>query len=286
MKFGIALPNFGKFADKNKIETIAIKAEALGFDSLWVSDHIILPNDHQGFGKTFFEPLTTLSFIASKTKNISLGTSVIILPYRNPFILAKMISTLDTLSNGRIILGVGVGWLKKEFEALGIPFDERENISNENIKILIDLFSNDNHDFKGDYYKFSDISFFPKTSQRPHPPIWFGGNSNSSLTKAIEFGAGWHPVGLTPEEIKGKLIKNEIDKDFSISVRKNLQITKNKITDEKEILRGSIDKITEGIKNYKDVGLCHIVFQILSSDFKGILTTMDIISRTNLKDKV
>jgi alkanesulfonate monooxygenase SsuD/methylene tetrahydromethanopterin reductase-like flavin-dependent oxidoreductase (luciferase family) len=108
MKFGIALSNFGKYAQKESILDIAKSAEDLGFDSLWVSDHIVIPESHKGFGDVFYEPIATLSFVAASTGVIQLGTSVIILPYRNPIVLAKMISTLDVLSGGRVILGVGV----------------------------------------------------------------------------------------------------------------------------------------------------------------------------------
>src|SRR3989337_1131436 len=109
MRFGIALPNFGKYAQKESILAIAKSAEDLGFDSLWVSDHIVIPESHKGFGDVFYEPLTTLTYIAALTTKIRLGTSVIILPYRNPIVLAKMVSTLDVLQTGRVILGVGAG---------------------------------------------------------------------------------------------------------------------------------------------------------------------------------
>jgi alkanesulfonate monooxygenase SsuD/methylene tetrahydromethanopterin reductase-like flavin-dependent oxidoreductase (luciferase family) len=101
MNFGITLPNFGKYADKNEILKIAASVEELGFDSLWVSDHVVIPDSHQGFGDVFYDPFITLTYVAANTQNISLGTSVIILPYRNPVVLAKMVSTLDVLSEGR-----------------------------------------------------------------------------------------------------------------------------------------------------------------------------------------
>ncbi len=186
MKFGISLPNFGKYATKDSILEVALTAEELGFDSVWVSDHIVIPDSHEGFGDLFFEPLTTLAHIASRTKNILLGSSVIILPYRNPIVLAKMISTLDVLSNGRVIFGVGVGWLEDEFHALGVSFDERGFITDEWIEVLRALWTRDKASFKGQYSEFSNINFFPKPSQKPWPKIWVGGNGKKSDRTGIK----------------------------------------------------------------------------------------------------
>ncbi len=285
MNFGITLPNFGKYADKNEILKLALTAQELGFDSLWFSDHVIIPNSHQGFGDVFYDPLITLSYVAAKTHSIRLGTSVIILPYRNPVVLAKMISTLDQLSAGRVILGVGAGWMEKEFEALGVPFNERGAITNEYIEVLKILWTEDEPKFKGKYYKFSDLKFLPKPYQKPHPPIFVGGGSKKSIERAVSLSDGWHPVGLTPKELREKLIyveelleKNDKD-NFSISLRRNLEINNDKNINEEDTLRGPIEKIIEGIREYKRLGVNHLILHFLSGTSEGVLSAMSTFSK-------
>ncbi|MGH7885484.1 MAG: LLM class flavin-dependent oxidoreductase [Thermodesulfobacteriota bacterium] len=285
MKYGIAVPNFGKFAGKKQILELSVTAEELGYDSLWVSDHVVVPKDHKGFGNIFYDPIVTLSFIAAKTNKIKLGTSVIVLSYRNPIVFAKEISTLDVLSEGRIILGVGAGWLKEEFDALGINYNERGLQTNEALKIMKELYLKESYDFKGKYYKFSKIEFYPKPFNNRIPQIWVGGGSPSALKRSVEYGDGWHAVGSSPDEIKEKLaeINNLLLKygknreKFIISVRKNLQIIHKRIENKKENLRGSLEEIKIGLQDYKDAGVNHIVFQILGNSFKDILETMKVV---------
>lgn len=292
MKFGIALPNFGKYAKRDAILCIAKTAETLGFDSVWVSDHIVIPESHQGFGNVFYEPIATLTYIAALTTKIYLGTSVIILPYRNPIILAKMVSTLDVLSNGRVILGVGAGWLKEEFQALGVPYEKRGEMTDEYIQVLKTLWSQERPKFIGMYNKFEDINFLPKPIQKPCPPIWIGGNSRKAIERAVNLGHGWHPVGLTPEEIKEYAIylnellagKGKSPSDFVISLRKNLQIKRAsekeiKNSDKRETLRGTPEKIIEGIEKYKNSGASHLIFHVLSGNLEGVTETMEFFSR-------
>jgi probable F420-dependent oxidoreductase len=286
MEFGIALPNFGRYAEKELILDMVKSAEDLGFDSLWVSDHILIPEAHKGFGDVFYEPLATLSFVAAETRSIRLGTSVIILPYRNPIVLAKMVSTLDVLSGGRLTLGVGVGWLEGEFDALGVSHVDRGRITDECIDVLKNLWSNEEPSHRGKYYNFSNIKFFPKPIQKPHPPIWIGGNGLVAIRRAIALGNGWHPVGLTPGEIQEKLravgelqTKNR-SSNFVISLRKNLQIykSKKKRLDIREPLRDTPEMISRSIEQYYESGVTHLVFQILGGKFTDIIHTMELFS--------
>lgn len=291
MKFGIALPNFGKYSKKDSILKIARTAEELGFDSLWVSDHIVIPKSHKGFGDVFYEPVITLTYVAACTTEILLGTSVLIMPYRNPIVLAKMLSTLDVLSNGRTILGAGVGWLREEFDALGVPYEERGTVTDEYIKILKVLWTEEEPRFRGKYYNFSGIKFLPKPFQKPHPPIWIGGNGKLAIERAINMGSGWHSVGLTPEEIKervkyaNELLSNKKERaEFVVSVRKNLQIRDTsanefKTSEDRETLRGTPEKIIEGIESYRESRVSHIVFQVLSGTLEGVIENMEIFSK-------
>lgn len=290
MKFGIALPNFGKYAKKDVISQVAIIAEELDFDSIWVSDHIVVPDSHKGFGKMFYEPLITLTHLAECTSKIYLGTSVVILPYRNPIVLAKMISTLDVISSGRVIFGVGAGWLEEEFDAIGVPYKERGLITDEYIEVLKVLWTKERPSFKGMYSDFSNVSFLPKPIQKPYPPMWIGGNSKRATERAVNLGDGWHAVGLIPEELKEKtsninellVSKRRIGRDFVISLRKNLQVIKekkNKVSDEREILRSTPDKIITGIDKYRESGVSYMVFQVLGGTLKVLIETMEVFSK-------
>lgn len=282
MKIGIAIPNFGKFANRENIKEITLNAEELGFDSLWCSDHVIIPNSHKiGFGSNFYEPVTTLAYLASLTKRISLGTSVIVIPYRNPVVFAKLISTIDQISDGRVILGIGSGWLKEEFDALGIDFNNKSDITEEYLEIIKELWYSDNPQYSGKYLSFSDIVFSPRPTNTHRIPIWMGGNYNSSIDRAIKLCTGWHAVGLTPYELQNKTdyIKNKLKtseqktENFIISIRSNLQITDNRklIENNSELLRGNKEKITDSLNGYKNSGADHMIIYILSSEVSGFL---------------
>ena len=281
MKFGVAVPNYGKYAAKTEIVKMAQIAEELGFDSIWVSDHVIIPETHKGFGYVFYDPFITLSYIAAQTRKIKLGTSVIVLPYRNPVVLAKMISTLDNLSEGRIILGVGTGWIKDEFDALGIAYEKRGEVTDEIQKVLKILWTEDNPSFKGKHYNFSNIKFLPKPVQKPHPVLWVGGGTKKAIERSVEYGQGWHPVGLTPEELREKipylnsLLENHKNPDFEVSLRRTIEIT-NKDLSQEEILRGSVEKIVRGIKEYKRIGVDQLLLHFLSGTSEGVFNSMKI----------
>jgi probable F420-dependent oxidoreductase len=280
MKFGIAVPNFGIYAKRDEILEVSELAEDLRYDSLWVSDHVVIPASHKVFGDTFHDPLAILAYIAAKTDKIELGTSVMILPYRNPIVLAKMVSTLDTLSRGRVILGVGSGWLEEEFQALGVSFKERGKMTDEYIEILKELWTSDDPKYSGEYLEFSDIKFLPKPERKPHPPIWVGGDSAGAMKRAARYGDGWHPVGLTPavfrekaEYLKTMLPAGKKD-GFVMSLRRNIEINEEREYSADETLRGGMEKITKGIREYMDAGVEHLILYILSGDYKGILKTL------------
>lgn len=280
MKFGIAVPNFGAFAGREQITELSVLAEEFHYDSLWVSDHVIIPRSHKTFGDTFLDPLLTLAYIAGSTNRIELGTSVIILPYRNPLALAKMVSTLDTLSRGRIILGIGAGWLEGEFKALGVPFRERGKITDEYIEVIKELWTSNSPEYRGEYARFSDIKFLPKPERKPHPPVWVGGESSKAMERAARHGDGWHPFGLTPEAFREKaeylktLLPPEKKDGFIMSLRRNIEINDKREFGPEETLRGNIEKIMKGIKDYRAAGVDHIILYILGRDFKAILGTL------------
>lgn len=280
MKIGIALPIFGKYAGRNEILETALAAEALGYDSIWVSDHVVVPDHHNVFGEVFYDPLISLGFIASVTSRIELGTSVLVLPYRNPLVLAKSVSSLDALSEGRVILGIGSGWLKGEFKALGIDYSQRGSMTDEYIEIMKELWTSESPSYKGAHHSFSGIRFEPKPVQKPHPPIWVGGESRRAVERAVKHGDGWHPVGLTPEEMGARvremrsLLPDERKESFVMSLRRNVEINEGREFGPGETLRGGLGKIRDGIEAYREAGVDHLILYVLSGEFEGVLRTM------------
>lgn len=233
MRFGVHLVAAGKIIEGEKIARIARRAEELGYDSLWVSDHIVFPTElrsaypYSPDGKLpldptlpLLEPFTVLSYAAAVTKTVKLGTSVVIVPYRDPIVTAKIISSLDVLSGGRFIFGVGVGWLEEEFRALRLNIKDRAAQTKEALLAMKACWTQDDPEFHGKFFDFSGIKFAPKPKQKPGPPIWFGGNSMPALKRAVELGDGWHAVWMTPEEVMNtaKILRElcgKAEKDFS-----------------------------------------------------------------------
>jgi probable F420-dependent oxidoreductase len=203
MKFGVWIPNCRHLATPEIIRDTAVRAEALGYDSVWVSDHVVVPNANVvNFGETVFDPLVTLGVIAGATRRVQLGTTVLIVPYRNAVVTAKMVSSLDALSGGRLVLGVGAGWVAAESEMLGVPFAERGPMTDEHLRAMQELWTAKAPSFAGRYTQFSGLSFEPKPVQKPHPPIWVGGHSKAALRRTVEFGAAWHPINRPPAELR------------------------------------------------------------------------------------
>ena len=212
MQYGITLPGRGPLSTPDNLATIAQRAEALGFDSIALGDHILVPksidSDYPYTEDGAFpgsasgqamEQITALAYMAGCTSSIRLATSVLIVPHRNPLVAAKALATLDVLSGGRLIVGVGVGWCREEFEAVGCePFDERGAVTDEYIRAFKELWTSDDPTFEGQYVSFSDIWFLPKPVQKPHPPFWVGGESRPAIRRAATLCDGWYPIGNNP----------------------------------------------------------------------------------------
>jgi probable F420-dependent oxidoreductase len=203
MQLGIWLPNCRHLATAETIRQTAVRAEALGYDSVWVSDHVVVPTANVvNFGETVFDPLITLGVVAGATSRVRLGTTVLIVPYRNAVVTAKMVSSLDALSGGRVVLGIGAGWVAAESAMLGVPFPERGSMTDEHLRAMQALWTEPTPSFAGRYTRFDGLVFEPKPAQKPHPPIWVGGHSRAALRRAVEFGAAWHPINRSPDELR------------------------------------------------------------------------------------
>ena len=194
MKFGIMLPHYRQVASTEGVRRVALEAEAMGYHSVWVSEHIVVPYDaEERFGKGYYDPFAVLGYVSAITERVLLGTSIIVLPLRDPLHLAQVAATVDQLSQGRLIMGVGVGSTEGEFRALGANWEERGAVADEAIEVLKHAWTEERPDFRGRFKTFSDVNSYPPPVQKPHPPIWVGGGSARSIRRAAEHGVAWHP---------------------------------------------------------------------------------------------
>ena len=298
MEYGFYLPNSGAGAEPDALADIAKLGDRLGFYCMVMPDHILQPNQvnstypysltgdilaagQSGDGE-WPEQVTTLAYLAGVTERIRLVTSVMIIPYRNPILTAKMLSTLDMLSKGRLILGAGVGWMKEEFELLNTePFAERGAVTNEYLRAFIELWTNDNPKFEGKYVNFSDITFLPKPVQKPYPPIWIGGQSKPAIRRAAQIGDCWHPVGaipaapLEPKELAENLVllhgyAEKAGRDpatIQVSVKAPLYDAGDS-SGPRRRFSGSPDEVRQDVQTYADVGVTHLIFDFRTGDPK------------------
>ncbi len=298
MEYGFYLPNSGAGAEPDALADIAKQGDRLGFYCMVMPDHILQPNQvdstypysltgdilaagQSGDGE-WPEQITTLAYLAGVTERIRLVTSVMIIPYRNPILTAKMLSTLDMLSKGRLILGAGVGWMEEEFELLDAPpFAERGAVTNEYLRAFIELWTKDNPKFEGKYVNFSDITFLPKPVQKPYPPIWIGGQSKPAIRRAAQIGDCWHPVGaipaapLEPEELAENLVllrdyAEKAGRDPSkiqVSVKAPLYDSGDS-SGPRRRFTGSADEVRQDVQTYSDVGVTHLIFDFRTGEPK------------------
>jgi probable F420-dependent oxidoreductase len=286
MKFGVFLPVSGRAASRQTLMEAAQQAEALGFDSVWAADRLVIPwkiettypySKEATFivppDRPFFDTMTCLAFLAGCTERIQLGMSVMVLPYRHPLHWARIATTIDQLSTGRFILGVGVGWMEEEFAAMNAPFKERGKVSDEQLALVKQLWTDEHISFHGQYYNVDDIAFLPKGYRRPSLPIWVGGEGKHAQRRAGRHGDAWFPyfVRVTPQELAAGFasVRSEAKKagrdpdEVELACCLPLELTPAagaKITD---YLRGSIEQVVDRLKEFIDIGVVHIGLQFM-----------------------
>lgn len=291
MRYGFYLPTRGALATRSAISAIARAGEAAGFHSAMIADHVVFPvesrsrypytvsGEHPSHGDAL-EQLSMVNFVAAITERLRIVTSVMILPYRNPVLAAKMIATADVLSEGRITLGVGVGWLEEEFAALATPpFADRGAVSDECLAAMVKLWTASPASHAGTHYRFDSVRCEPFPLQRPHPPIWVGGHSLSALRRTAKYGNGWHPVGavaavpLPAEEMVAKLatlrrLTAAAGRDFdalTISYKAPLYDTAIPEPDgRRRPFSGAPAEIAADIASFAAIGVHELIF-----DFRG-----------------
>ncbi|HVN85314.1 MAG TPA: LLM class F420-dependent oxidoreductase [Candidatus Binatia bacterium] len=201
MKFGLFGINFGPCADPDTARRVARAAEEHGLESLWTGEHVVLPDPQAPPSPSppetpFLDPAVALACVAAETKTIQLGTGIIILPQRNPLVLAKELASVDVVSGGRLIFGIGIGYLKPEFDALGIPFDDRGPRTVDYLNAMVALWTQPKPSYQGRFVTFEGVQAFPRPLQRPHPPIVIGGATPAALRRALRHANGWYGFAL------------------------------------------------------------------------------------------
>ena len=306
MRYGFSLPVRGNLATHDGIVGIARHGERLGFVSATIADHIVFPTsveskypydasgNHPSTGDAI-EPLSLMAFAAGRTSTLRFITSVLILPHRNPVLAAKMSATIDVLSQGRVTLGIGVGWLREEFDAVGAAdFDRRGAVSDEYLAIYKKLWSPGPVEHHGEFYSFGPLRCEPLPVQRPHPPIWVGGHSKVALRRTARHADGWHPIGtvataeLRPAEFGGLLddLKRMTEaegrdyNDITIAFVARLHEAPKPIaTADRMPFTGSDAQLIEDVEVYRKLGVSHLSFDFRAPTLEQTLDRMEWFAR-------
>jgi probable F420-dependent oxidoreductase len=307
VEFGFALPGRGPLAKPDVALRLATRADALRYDSVFVTDHVVLPASMArsvypysttgqlagGPAQDYLEPLAMLGCLAHATKRIRIGTSVLIIPYRNPLVTAKTLATIDQLSRGRVTLGAGVGWLREEFEALAAPpFAERGAVTDEYLALMRRAWTTDPVGFEGRYYAIRDVHVLPKPAQRGGIPVWIGGHTDAALKRAGTLGDGWHPIGLRPPALllpdeyaaKAKQVHawaqraGRDPRRITLTFRCPMDVRSKRAkaaAGDRPPFQGTADEVLGDIRAYQATGVSHFVFDPVVPELGRVLANME-----------
>ena len=316
MEIGFNAPTAGPLSESETLAKICIGAEAMGFGYAAISDHIVIPstsNARYPYSETGefpgaswaarHEQLTEIAFIAAKTSKLRLATSIMVVPHRPAVLCAKVLSTIDVLSRGRLIVGAGAGWLEEEFEAVAAPpFAARGAVTDEYLRAFQVLWTEDAPYFEGEHVKFAGIVFAPKPVQKPHPPIWVGGESGPALRRAARLGTAWYPIGTNPAHPLDSLPRYRAGlarlhkaagdagrdpKSIGLAyrvARYGADLPKKASDGERLLFSGTPAEIAGDIRDMRDLGVGHIDFGFAGPTADEMLGAMkrfrdDIVSR-------
>jgi probable F420-dependent oxidoreductase len=285
MKFGVVLPIWQLTV--GEAESLTQKAEELGVDGIFVPDHILAkPATTQHYGAHWPDPFSLLAYLAGRTRRIQLGASVIVLPYRNALVAAKAAATVDQVSGGRFIFGVGVGWDEEEFRDLGLPFRERGRMSSDYIRAIKAAWARDIPEFKGQYLSFSGATFSPRPVQRPHPPIWVGGSpgalSNAAIRRCAELGDAWHPLALGLDDVeKGVATLRELAARAGrtpgpgLAPRNLLDLTDRPKGSGRASFQGAPAEVAADVRRARGLGAEWVTFDVPRTDVPAMMRSME-----------
>lgn len=282
MEFGANIFGVGALADPGTLADVARLAEDLGYHSVFVADHVVMPRTLASKypysldgrfpydpDQDWLDPLVALGYLAGRTTKIRIGTSVMVLPMRHPIITAKQIATADHLSGGRVIFGVGVGWMAEEFRLLGASFEDRGRRMDEYLALVKTLWTEKNPTFAGRYFQVSECAITPKPVQRPHVPVWVGGDSPAALRRAALLGDGWHSAGTSLTELPGKLRRLSEALDAARRDRKNFVVS-----------AFPTDRFTvDVVRQFAARGVEHLMVPVFSFDAAKVRQRLEQIAR-------
>ena len=296
MRIGVTVPNIHEtLAERTTIEAVGRMADDLGLDSVWCNDRMALPGARDGGGaepayaaaygeqrgQHVYEPLIVLAYLAAVTRRVLLGTSVYLLALRNPVVAARQAVSLDCLSGGRLVLGVGVGWLESDFAAVGVPYRERGRRTDEAIAVLKASCGADG------------AEFLPAPVQRPHPPLWIGGRSDAAMRRAARAGDAWHPSHLTADELRRRIpeLRAECERagrsadDVTVTTRRKLVLAASPTDVEADrVLQGDPGAIAATVAELEDVGIAHLIVEVPGSTGEELLENLEWFGREVLPE--
>ena len=285
MNYGVVLPIWQLTVAE--AESLTARAEELGLDGVFVPDHILAkPATTQHYGGHWPDPFSLLGYLAGRTRRIRLGTSVIVLPYRSALVAAKAAATVDQVSGGRFVFGVGVGWDEAEFADLRLPFRERGRLSDDYLQAIKTAWASDVPEYKGPYTSFAGATFAPRPSQRPHPPIWVGGApggvSGPAVRRCAAFGDAWHPLGLSLDDIAGGYAtlrdlaaKANRRGKLGLAPRNLLDLTDRPRGSDRAAFQGSVAEVAEDVQRVKALGAEWMTFDLPRTGVPAMMRAME-----------
>ncbi len=279
MKVGAFVPIGTMNTNAEFVRTVGTSLEERGFESVWVAEHVVMFDDYDskypyadngrfpGGGDTgLLEPLTALAYLAAVTDRIRLGTGICLVAQRNPVYTAKQVADVDALSGGRVDFGVGIGWLREEFEVVAMPFDDRAARAREHIEVMKRLWTDEVSSYDGDLYTLPPCQLYPKPVQKPHPPIHFGGETTAALRRVATLGQGWYGFNRTPEEVPEAL--DRLDKVLAEHGRSRDEIEISVCPYFKGVDR-------DALRRYEDLGVDRVIAVVFGFDRDTFLTAAD-----------
>src|SRR6266545_1725996 len=279
MKVGAFVPLGTLNANPTFLRTLGPALEERGFESVWVAEHVVLFDDYAsqypyapdgrfpGGGDTgLLEPLTALAYLAAVTETVRLGTGICLIAQRNPVYTAKQVADVDVLSDGRVDFGVGIGWLREEFEAVAAPFDHRAARAREHLAVMKTLWQDDVSSFDGRYSHLPPCRLYPKPVQQPHPPIHFGGETDAAFTRVADLGQGWYGFNRTPEEVPDAV--GRLEQLLDERGRSRDEITVSICPYFKGVDRAALER-------YRDAGVDRVIVLVFAVDRDQLLTVLD-----------
>lgn len=292
MKLGICLPHYGRPIEVGRILEVAVRAEERGLDSVWVTDHVIVPKttaiiyrDHM------LDPLAILPWLAGVTRRVMLGSSVIVVPYRSPLPLAKLLASVDVLSGGRLIVGAAIGWMEGEFDALGVPFKERASRTDEALELFRTVWTEEYPEIQTKRHRLHDVKVSPMPLQKPRPPLWVGGLSDGAMRRAARLGDGWHATATTHDAFRQgadavrrywKDGKREGEPTLSLRIPVLIEGVHRPAVDMalmrgRYAIAGPVARVIEELQGFRALGCEHVALEVSYSTYPAILETIDIL---------